>query len=321
MPLSDQETRNIKIACDALSRKFGGGWVIQRMLDEEISDRPSPEVVVGNGKMTAAIEVKELIGDEIFQRYREYQFSNERSLAGSVKGYFSLGPPPGTSFDIPSGLRRHIRTEIERVGPTLREGDEGAINVPRQGNVSCAPRESTYIHCCHHGPISPFWDPIREVVSGYVFLVDCDGPNGTSGPDHSLHTEEGKRAFYDALLRAIARYQEGDSSRFTWNEEWLLFKHDDEGEPGVWPLLVDDARAIRPSLAAAIQTLITKAEQKFTEEWADRNLFVLDSTALGPDGLIQELVREECSRMVKSPIHSVLLVEGERLSAELQLSG
>ena len=70
--MTEQETRCIQIACDALSARFGGSWFIERVLDEEIDDRPTPEVLVTNGDMRAAIEVKELQGDETFQRYLEY---------------------------------------------------------------------------------------------------------------------------------------------------------------------------------------------------------------------------------------------------------
>ena len=163
MPLSEQESRCVQIACDALSIRLGGSWVIQRELDEEISDRPTPEVIVTNEDMTAAIEVKQLQGDETFQRYGEYQRSNERGLAGSVTGYYSLRPPSGTDFDLKPEVRRLIRREIERVGPTLREGDSGVINVPREGRISLEPRDSPFIHCCHHGPFSPFWDPVRTL--------------------------------------------------------------------------------------------------------------------------------------------------------------
>lgn len=292
--------------------------MIKRRLDEEILDRPTPEVIVTNDQMTAAIEVKQLQGDETFQRYLEYQRSNERALAGTITGYYSLGPPAGTDFDIKPDLRRHLRKEIDRVGRSLSEGESGTIDVRREGRISLAPRESPYIHCCHHGPISSFWDPIRDVVTGYVMLVDCDGPNGTSGPDHSLHTYEGKISFYNTLTQAIRRREAGDTSKFSWNEEWTLTKHDDGGEPGVWLILGDTARNIIPSLSEAIQTLITKTEKKFQEEWADHNVFVLDSTFLGPEGLVQELASKEFVRAVsppkKSPIHTFLLVEGGRLS-------
>ena len=127
-------------------------------------------------------------------------------------------------------------------------------------------------------------------------LVDCDGPNGTSGPDHSLDMEEGKRSFSNTMAQAIRRGEAGDTSTFSSNEEWSLSWHDDGGEPGAWPIFGDGARHIRSSLMAAIRTLIRKVENKFSEKWADRHVFVLDSTVLGPDGLVAQLVREEVAR-------------------------
>ena len=147
------------------------------------------------------------------------------------------------------------------------------------------------------------------MITGYVMLVDFDGPNGTSGAQHSLHTDEGKRSFYDTVRQAILRREAGDASIFSWNEEWQLFKHDDVGEPGVWPILRDGAREIRPAISAAIAILISKGEKKFGEKWADRNVFVLDSTVLGPDGLVEEVVKQ-VTLAVESPIHSLLFIQG-----------
>ena len=65
VPLSDQETHCVQLTCEYLSSSVGGSWKVQSYPDELYPAEPTPEVIVTNGSVTAAIEVKRLTGDSI----------------------------------------------------------------------------------------------------------------------------------------------------------------------------------------------------------------------------------------------------------------
>ena len=95
MPLSDQEIRCIKLACAHLSSTLGGNWTAESYPDELYPTEPTPEVVVTSGRVKAAIEVKRLTGDSMYQVYKESLLSNQRFLTPSCGGYYTLGPSVG----------------------------------------------------------------------------------------------------------------------------------------------------------------------------------------------------------------------------------
>ena len=61
MPLSEQEQRCVTLARRYLGKHYGGNWSVRENLDDRKLQEPTPEVVVGNCKNTAAVEVKRLI--------------------------------------------------------------------------------------------------------------------------------------------------------------------------------------------------------------------------------------------------------------------
>lgn len=65
MPLSEQELRCVELACRWLHETYGGEWSVTDNLDDLHPSAPSPEVIVGNGESSAAIEVKRLTGDAV----------------------------------------------------------------------------------------------------------------------------------------------------------------------------------------------------------------------------------------------------------------
>lgn len=79
MPLTEQEERGVNLACYYLSEYDGGNWSIQENLDDLKLQEPTPEVIVGNGTKTAAVEVKLLI-DFPYRDYIAYLRSNENHL-------------------------------------------------------------------------------------------------------------------------------------------------------------------------------------------------------------------------------------------------
>ena len=92
MPLDEQETRCVDLACHHLAEAQGGTWEISDDLDKQNPSEPSPEVRITNGTTTAAIEVKQIIGDEAYLTYRESLYSLVRHLTPSCGGNYILSP-------------------------------------------------------------------------------------------------------------------------------------------------------------------------------------------------------------------------------------
>lgn len=123
VPLTDEETHCIELTCDYLATRLGGTWRVESNLDDLFPTDPSPEVIVTNGRATAAIEVKRLTGDLIYQAYFESLLSNQRFLTPSCGGYYSLNPPVDFRLPMDHGLRRRVKKEIERLAPSLKPGE------------------------------------------------------------------------------------------------------------------------------------------------------------------------------------------------------
>lgn len=138
MPLTEQESRCIELACGHLAALYGGVWTMvgSPSLDDLYPSEPTPEVLVGNGSLTAAIEVKRLTGDSVFQAYTESIFSLHRSLVPSCGGYYWLNPPVDFRLPMELALRRQVKKEIERIAPTLAEGESGPVRIRREGHIS-----------------------------------------------------------------------------------------------------------------------------------------------------------------------------------------
>jgi len=90
MPITAQEARCIDLACSHLAMISSGAWHTMNgpSLDDLYPSEPTPEVIVTNDRATAAIEVKRLTGDSVFQAYLESLFSLRRSLVPSCGGYY-----------------------------------------------------------------------------------------------------------------------------------------------------------------------------------------------------------------------------------------
>ncbi|MHA1169646.1 MAG: hypothetical protein ACTSRU_17600, partial [Candidatus Hodarchaeales archaeon] len=97
---------------------------------------PTPEVTVGNGKRTAAIEVKRLTGDSTYQEYIASLLSNQKFLVPSCGGSYYINPAVDFRLPMPANLRRVVKREIERVASTLGPGQKGTIQISRQGHIS-----------------------------------------------------------------------------------------------------------------------------------------------------------------------------------------
>ncbi|HEY87314.1 MAG TPA: hypothetical protein G4O06_04730 [Dehalococcoidia bacterium] len=291
MSLSEQESHCIKLTCDHLSSILGGGWTIDHVLDELYPEEPTPEVIVNNGDISAAIEVKRLTGDSVSQNYYKYLLHCERHLVPSCGGYYTLTPP--VNFHLPMDIKlfKHIKREIERVAPSLEQDETGAIKVPRSGYVSRGSETaSPSIYCLHAGPISELLTPVMEKIKGRYMLVD-------KGLEHSFVTEECKKAFQDAVVAACESPLCGITKPFDWDEEWELERlpdgiseEKDSGAVQIWTCT--PARAIRESVAECVYMVLTNAVRKFEKRWAQYHILILDRDTDAPDQYITEAIEE-----------------------------
>lgn len=312
MPLSNQETHCIELTCEYLSSIIGGSWDVQSYPDELYPAEPTPEVIVTNGSVTAAIEVKRLTGDSISNAYTESLLSNQKFLVPSCGGYYYLIPPNGFRLPMDINLRRHVKREIERLAPTLRVGETGAVRVPRKGHISLISESGPpYIYCNHGGPYSEVMQPLLERINGKFMLID-------EGLEHSFFTDEGKSTFYDAVAAACERRLKGDASPFGWYEEWELTrledeKDDEEDKDGVWIIAVTEARDMRESVAECVYTMLKNALRKFAEKrWADLHVVVFEKSTYAPERLVAEAMAALEPDEVRD-VNFILLVDGDSI--------
>ena len=152
MPLSGQESLCVQFTCDYLSSSIGGNWIIESYPDALYPSEPTPEVIVSNGSVSAAIEVKRLTGDSMFQEYRESLLANQKYLVPSCCGYYTLKPPIDFRPTMAITLRKLVKQEIERVAPGLSCGGSGAIRIPRYGYIALISETGpSFVHCVHEG--------------------------------------------------------------------------------------------------------------------------------------------------------------------------
>ena len=150
MPLSDQENLCAQFTCDYLSSSIGGNWIIESYPDDLYPSEPTPEVIVSNSSVSAAIEVKRLTGDSMSQVYRESLLNNQKYLVPSCGGYYTLNPPVDFRFPMAIALRKLVKKEIERVAPGLSCGESGVIRIPRYGHIALHSETGpSFLHCVH----------------------------------------------------------------------------------------------------------------------------------------------------------------------------
>jgi hypothetical protein len=309
MPITEQEARCIDLTCSHLATLYGGDWrpLGQVSLDDLYPSEPTPEVIVGNGHGTAAIEVKRLTGDSVFQAYKESIFSLQRSLVPSCGGYYWLSPPQDFRLPIDLALRRQIKKEIERAAPRLAVGESGPVRIPRQGQIVLISESGPpYIHC-HHDDSRGLLRPLLDHVAGQFFLID-------EGLEHSFVTDEGRGAFYRAVATACQVRLEGNSAPVTWYEEWELTRGDnDDKQDGVEIIAVTEARDMHSSVAESVYAMLEKGQKKFAaKRWAERHVLVFESSIHAPPHLVTSVVGSLEPEELQG-IDLLLLVDGSEL--------
>jgi hypothetical protein len=283
MPLTSQERHCIELALPLLGELYGGSWRIPDgpSLDDLHESQASPECLVTNGSVDAAVEVKRLTGDSVMQAYREALISLNRSLIPTCGGYYTLNPAIDFRLPIDGSLRRLLKKEIERVAPTLVQGGPtGALLIPRKAHVSMGREDGPgYISCCHNstGNLVTAASPL---ITGTFLLVD-DGML-----EHSFVTDSGREAFHGALADACRRRIETGSGELEWFEEWELWRCEDfpdedpRDKDGVHVICVTEARDVGASVAEALDLMIEKALKKFEHRWAERHVIVFDQATV-----------------------------------------
>ncbi len=279
MPLASQEQHCIDLALGPLGGLYGGTWRVADgpTLDDTHESQASPECLVTNGSISAAVEVKRLTGDSVMQAYTEALMSLIRSLVPSCGGYYTLSPTVDFRLPVDGSLRRLLKREIERVAPTLVPGGPtGAVLIPRNAHVSMSREDGPgNLWCCHNstGNLVAAASPL---VTGTFLLVD------EGMLEHSFVTCAGLAAFHAALADACHKRVETGSGHLEWFEEWELWRCEDfpDDDPrdrdGVHLICVTEARSVDVSVAEALDLIFEKALKKFEHRWAERYVIVFD---------------------------------------------
>jgi hypothetical protein len=313
MPLTDQEVRCVNLANRYFSKLYGGVWSIESYPDDTYTSEPSPEVIVTNGDNTTAIEVKRLTGDSIYQAYTESLLSNQKFLTPSCGGSYDLVPTFDLQLPMPVNLRGKVKQEIDRVAPSLGPGQSGVIRLPRQGRISLISESGPpYVMCSHGDPLLyELLRPLPEKISGGFMLVD-------EGLEHSFITNEGRNAFYEAVVGACERRLSGDATPFTWYEEWELTRLEDDPEneddkDGVWIMSFTAPRDMKSSVAECVYTVLENALRKFaTRRWTDHQVLVLDAFISAPECSVTEVLAGLEPDDLPS-VDLILLVDGDKI--------
>lgn len=306
MPLSLQELRCIDLACAHLADVYGGTWRTIRDLDKENPSTASPEVEVSNGTATAAIEVKGLTVAEL-EQYDTWKPSLERYLAPACRGQFVLMPCSYFTLPLQNPMMRHLRNEVARVAPTIPPEASGAVLIPRDGYVVLERRNSPgSIHCLHNHS-----DDLRGVaprLNGGYFLIDGDIPWA-----HNFVTDAGRTAWHDSIVAGCATPTiEG---RFTWNEEWALYRLDDgqDDDPAFEVMAISDVFT-GDSAVAAVWRMLERGRVKFHRRWADHHVLAFESKVPMINAGRLADVAAEFNADDLGAVEMILLVDGDELT-------
>lgn len=213
MPLDPYEQQMVSFALDHFSTQFGGDWQVLRNLEDEYRSQPVPEVLAGNGAMTAAIEVKQLA--ETKGRQLGVAESLSRRLTPPCGGGYSLYLGPWNTESIDETFVRHLKREIARVAPTLIDGQSAPIPILRHAIVIYRDYEWKRATCMHDGPFG-LLEPLNESIAGDVFLRD------ETVPGHHFVTADAKSRFLEMIRDTAAKIGAGalrSGVTVSWYEE------------------------------------------------------------------------------------------------------
>lgn len=278
MALSDQERRCVELACRYLGEVAGGTWTLSPglTLDDQNQGVPSHEAQVTNGTLTAAVEVKQIVGSTGWNKHLTASISLSRSLVPSCGGRYILYPAMGLELPVDKPFQRHLKQEIQRVAPSMQVGDSEAIRIFRDARLRVIKASTPGSIPCRHTSSGNIVRALLSSVSGTFFLDDG------GQPEHVFLTEQARQDFAQAIRAACIESESSPACSANahwhsvhWYEEWELRKLPGDGNEVVvhTPSGVED---VDEAAANAIEQMLRKAQAKFGQRWGDRHIVVLD---------------------------------------------
>lgn len=274
MAASEQELRCAGLVADWLSTVSGSEWQIDDgpTLDEQHPNQPSPDLLLIGGTRTAAVEVKRLTGDSVWNTYHASLSSLQRSLAPPGGGHWVL--LPCDDFRLPMDLRtrRLVKKQIAALGH-LRPGEEDVVEIPREAAISLTRSDGPgHVWCTHTFTGGEEFALASARLDGMYFVVD------EGQWEHSFVTQAARDRFVDALVEACLQRASGELARISWKEEWRLLRGDDLMPGEVDVVAVTEARSVPHANQEAVDLVYGDALAKFEgKRWADLHIVVLDT--------------------------------------------
>jgi hypothetical protein len=274
MPLSPDEQRCVLGACRLLARLRGGSWAIVEgaTLDDLHPDSKSPEVLVSNGTLSAAIEVTELRGGSVWNEHGVSWRTLQSVLRPRREGHFLLVPSDDFRLPISKAVVRQLKQQIEVAAQSLHEeGAVAVVRVPRSAVVSLAnPTLPGYVYCCHHSMPEVLHAASSQITGAYM-LVDCDQW------EHTFQTDIGRSLAAQRIANACNRRLAGEITTAEWDEEWALHLMDVNGS-GVEILCATAAVSVPGMVAEDVSRAVAAKHRKFAgQQWADLHVLVMDA--------------------------------------------
>ena len=180
-----------------------------------------PERLLSNGLMTAAVEVKRVMGSRGYRYFEQAHRTQYAYLAPTYGGKYQLLPPATISPFWPGTLMNAVRRSIESKARDLAAGQETLVDIERSALLEMLRIDGPRMVLCEHDEAPEFFPSSRHPNRGLFFLRD--GVEGFRWP-HSLISQ----VAFDELARSVAAGAEqavlGVRALVTWREEWRLKK-------------------------------------------------------------------------------------------------
>jgi hypothetical protein len=273
MPLTPQERAAIVLTLPVLDSVWGPTWLAPdgTTLAEEFPEQKTPECVVTNGTLTAAVEVKRLMGDAGWLGYHEAWQSLRRRLIPGCGGRYMLVPFHGTVLPLNKKLVERVAKQMEELAPSMQVGDVKPVRVPRplaELRLIRTDRPDGSIYCSHSEPVI---EQFSERLAGWFWLADDDAL------PHSFVTEECRSGLYAKIEAASMSVLAGGDGHLEWEEEWALHRLEDaeDGHDNV-----EIVAAVTSDVFAGIDYTVTgmllQGLRKFGQRWGDKHVIVLE---------------------------------------------
>ncbi len=309
MPPSEQEQRCADAICRHLRQTTGGGWRVVSWLDDQYHDESSPDLLLTDGRVDIAIEIKQLTDGESFHTYDWTQQSLYRRLAPDTIGSYVLSPPVSIDLPLEPQLVEEVKARVAIAATELQIGGTVAVPILRRASVRFLNQSDDGVVICLHARSNDARAVSREVAGVYLFEDD--------GPDHQFLSPERRLAFHRALSQACEKSKHTERAEFEWFEEWELRRGEDsvEGEGGVL-VIAAVAGFLEAAAIESVEKEIRSAKKKFeAKKWAGLSAVALHAGEqqhqLSLSHFTSAIARLEAADV--QPLDGVLLVKGEQV--------